>query len=145
MIRWTSAGRIVNYETTLHTVFYYRPPLDLHSRSSPLTDPRHALSALHTMATDLSEHSKCLPGEMLKFILDSNHRLLQASRLGQLLTQGRAPIQTPHFVAASSRGVVPHLAHDVLRKHTNISAVYMGLEDCEFYHTSAPSQRADYD
>ena len=91
------------------------------------------------MAEDYVNGLTLLPDEMLKFVLDSSHRALQAPRLGQLLTRGRAPVQTPHFVAATSRGVVPHLAHDVLRKHTDISAVYMGLEDCESL-TPVPAQ-----
>jgi hypothetical protein len=67
---------------------------------------------------------------MLKFVLEPSQELFSSPRLGKLLSSGRAPTETPHYAAATSRGVVPHLAQDVLQRHTNIRAVYMGLEDC---------------
>ena len=82
-----------------------------------------------------------LPDEMLRFVLESSHNLLRAPRLGQLVSHGRPPIHTPHYVAATSRGVVPHLSQDVFQKHTDISAVYMGLEDCECPPNLAPASR----
>ncbi|KAF2403081.1 tRNA-guanine transglycosylase [Trichodelitschia bisporula] len=51
------------------------------------------------------------------------------ARLGTLALRSRSPIQTPHYAANTSRGVVPHLAHDNLQKHTDIRALYLGLED----------------
>ena len=71
-----------------------------------------------------------LPDEMLRFVRESSHNLLDAPRLGQVLSVGRLPVHTPHYVAKTSRGVVPHLSQDVFQKHTDISAVHMGLEDC---------------
>lgn len=52
-------------------------------------------------------------------------------RLGTLAFKGRTPLQTPHYIALSSRGAVPHLSQDVMRKHTNIKGVHVALEDCE--------------
>ena len=83
------------------------------------------------MASKVTDDLTLLPDEMLKFVLETSHRIPQAPRLGHLLSHGRAPINTPHYVAATSRGAIPHLSHDVLTKHTDISATYMGLEDCE--------------
>jgi queuine tRNA-ribosyltransferase accessory subunit len=83
------------------------------------------------MADDTSSGMTLLPDEMLRFVLDHSPNLLHAPRLGQLLSHGRPAIHTPHYVAATSRGVIPHLSHDVLQKHTDLKAVYMGLEDCE--------------
>ena len=48
-------------------------------------------------------------------------------------------IQTPHYVAVTSRGVIPHLSPDVLQKHTRISLMYYGLEDCKFHIRAFPS------
>lgn len=53
------------------------------------------------------------------------------SRLGRLAFQGRTAIDTPHYIAVSSRGAVPHLSQDVMRDDTSISALYIALEDCE--------------
>ncbi|RMZ87209.1 hypothetical protein DV736_g5564, partial [Chaetothyriales sp. CBS 134916] len=79
-----------------------------------------------------------LPDEMLKFIVDRRSRLT-GPRLGRLLSKGRPPLQTPLYVAATSRGVVPHVAEDLLQRHTAVSAVYMGLEDfVEKCRTEAP-------
>lgn len=61
-------------------------------------------------------------------------RLLQSKhtagpRLGRLVCRN-VQIDTPAFIAPTSRGVVPHLSHDNLRDHTDIRGVYAALEDC---------------
>ena len=52
-------------------------------------------------------------------------------RLGRLLLRHGHAIETPHYLAITSRGVVPHLSQDNLQRHTNIKAAYLGLEDCK--------------
>lgn len=52
-------------------------------------------------------------------------------RLGRLSRAGRRDLDTPNFLAVSSRGVVPHLTPDVISAHTCIRGVHMALEDCE--------------
>lgn len=60
------------------------------------------------------------------------------ARLGRLTTAGSSvQIDTPSFLAPSSRGVVPHLSHDNLREHTAIRGVYVALEDCTLIHPLA--------
>ncbi len=73
-----------------------------------------------------------LPEEMLKFIVQHTATSECAARLSQLTVRGRTPISTPHYIATTSRGVIPHLSQDNLQKHTKISAVYLPLEDCAF-------------
>lgn len=51
-------------------------------------------------------------------------------RLGTLSLPGTRPIQTPNFLAITSRGVVPHISPDILRKKTSVNGVYVALEDC---------------
>lgn len=53
-------------------------------------------------------------------------------RLGRVTVEGRKPISTPHYVPLTSRGAVSHLTQDVVRDHTSISSLYVGLEDCMF-------------
>ncbi|KAI5854187.1 tRNA-guanine(15) transglycosylase-like protein [Tricharina praecox] len=50
------------------------------------------------------------------------------ARLGRLVARN-VQIDTPAFLAPTSRGVVPHLSHDNLRDHTDIRGVYAALED----------------
>ncbi|OQE24874.1 hypothetical protein PENFLA_c009G04825 [Penicillium flavigenum] len=52
-----------------------------------------------------------------------------APRVGKLTIPGRKTIATPHHVPLTSRGTVPHVAHDVMRDHTEINSLYAGLED----------------
>ncbi|KAH8702116.1 tRNA-guanine transglycosylase family protein [Talaromyces proteolyticus] len=52
-----------------------------------------------------------------------------APRVGKFVIPGRKIIQTPHYVAITSRGTIPHLAPDVIREHTSIGSLYLGLED----------------
>jgi len=54
------------------------------------------------------------------------------SRLGHLRFRNRTPIDTPHYVAVSSRGAVPHLSQDTMRNSTSIKGMYAALEDCEY-------------
>jgi len=53
-----------------------------------------------------------------------------APRLGELVTRHNA-LETPHYVANTSRGLVPHISQDIMRKHTDIRGVYLALEDCK--------------
>lgn len=61
------------------------------------------------------------------------------ARTGKLALEGRRAVETPNFLAITSRGAVPHITPDVLLEHTGIGGVHMALEDCEFsllWHTS---------
>ncbi|RMD43661.1 hypothetical protein DV735_g1472, partial [Chaetothyriales sp. CBS 134920] len=90
------------------------------------------------MASSAAISESQLPDEMLKFFLDRTSEF-GGPRLGRLLSKGGPPLQTPHYVAATSRGVVPHISEDLLQRHTSISAVYMGVEDfLEKSRTQAP-------
>ncbi len=57
-------------------------------------------------------------------------------RLGRLTLPARFPghrpriVETPHFVAATSRGVIPHLTPDNVAKYVAAVGSYIGLEDC---------------
>ncbi len=113
------------------------PSLDMDYRLVSCTEESysHVAGCPHIAMADTDSYNlSLLPEEMLRFVLESSRNLLRAPRLGQILSRGRPPIHTPHYIAASSRGVVPHLSQDVFQKHTDISAVYMGLEDCMFSH-----------
>jgi len=51
-------------------------------------------------------------------------------RIGRLVFQGRKELETPNFIAITSRGVVPHISPDVIAAHTQIGGIHMALEDC---------------
>lgn len=70
------------------------------------------------------------PDEMACFSLLEPAPPVLAPRLGRLAVAGRTPLRTPHYVAITSRGAVSHVSHDVMRDHTSISSLYIGLEDC---------------
>lgn len=74
-----------------------------------------------------------LPDDMFRFIVQHANSLESGARLASLTVQNRPSIQTPHYLVATSRGVIPHLSPDTLQRHTNISAVYVGLEDCRLF------------
>ena len=52
-------------------------------------------------------------------------------RLGRFALPGRRALPTPHYIAISSRGTVPHVSPDMLRWHTDVRGVYVALEDCK--------------
>ena len=69
--------------------------------------------------------------EMLNFtLLNPTTSSTLTPRLGNLAITGRKTISTPHYIALTSRGAVPHIAHDVMQKQTAIGSLYFGLEDC---------------
>ena len=51
-------------------------------------------------------------------------------RLGRLSFPGRDAIDTPNFIPASSRGVIPHVTPDMMRDYLSVNSVYAALEDC---------------
>ncbi|SPN99000.1 related to queuine-tRNA ribosyltransferase [Cephalotrichum gorgonifer] len=51
------------------------------------------------------------------------------ARLGKLCLPNRLPIQTPAYIAVTSRGTVPHLTADNLVKYTSFESAYLALED----------------
>lgn len=83
---------------------------------------------------DFAEAGKLaqLPDEMFSIIKSAQNGL--GPRLGRLGIAGRKTLETPHYLAITSRGVVPHLSQDTFTRDTNINGVYVPLEDCEFTH-----------
>ncbi|KAM7196496.1 tRNA-guanine(15) transglycosylase-like protein [Naviculisporaceae sp. PSN 640] len=66
-----------------------------------------------------------------------------AARLGKLALAGRKTvIDTPNFLASTSRGVVPHITPDNVKNHLHTGGVYMALEDFierpQQYYTRTP-------
>jgi len=58
-----------------------------------------------------------------------------AARLGKLALGGRKTvIDTPNFIASTSRGVIPHITPDNVSKHLHTGGAYMALEDCKSSH-----------
>lgn len=54
-------------------------------------------------------------------------------RLGRLTVEGRKDLETPGFLAITSRGVIPHMTPDVIAAHARLPGVYFALEDCRFH------------
>ncbi|CAI7652716.1 unnamed protein product [Penicillium bialowiezense] len=65
----------------------------------------------------------------MSFSLLESAAPILAPRVGKLALPARKAISTPHHVPLTSRGTVPHIAHDVMRDHTAINSLYAGLED----------------
>ncbi|KAH6611054.1 trna-guanine transglycosylase family [Trichoderma cornu-damae] len=75
------------------------------------------------------ENSSNMPGRKMFELVSSAAADGSAARLGKMSLPGKRAIETPNFFAVTSRGAVPHLTPDNLRKHTSVSGVYMALED----------------
>src|SRR5579862_6285480 len=80
--------------------------------------PSQKTIAANRKDMDVPEHGRPskLPDEMLSFsIAKSAGPNTVSPRLGALIIPRRKPIQTPHFLALTSRGAVPHISQDTLR------------------------------
>ncbi|MCJ1385407.1 hypothetical protein MMC17_008530 [Xylographa soralifera] len=67
--------------------------------------------------------------ELQSFQLQKHDALGDGARLGTLRFDDRTPIETPHYIAITSRGAVPHLSQDTMRDYSAIKGVYVALED----------------
>ena len=94
-----------------------------------------------SMATGDASQLAHLPDEMFTIIKATANHL--APRLGRLSPPGRKAIDTPHYLAITSRGVVPHITQDTFMRDTRISGVYVGLEDCKPALLSLQADSAD--
>lgn len=83
-----------------------------------------------------------LPNEMFSIIKSAgqmkNAGIGLGPRLGRLALPNKRIVATPHYLANTSRGVVPHITQDTFSRDTDIGAVYVALEDCEFAHYHQP-------
>lgn len=85
-----------------------------------------------TPGSDMPEAATAKEAEDMKFDLVktiAGHGV--TARLGRLAVPRREPLDTPNFLAVTSRGVLPHLTPDNLARHATFPGVYMALEDCE--------------
>jgi len=74
-----------------------------------------------------SERARKLAFEVLGHV-DPN---IINARLGRLSIAERRDVETPNFLAVSSRGVIPHMTPDVISASSKIAGVHMALEDCK--------------
>lgn len=80
--------------------------------------------------TDTTPTERGLPSNMVSFNILGSPASIMAPRTGSLSIAGRKALSTPHYIPLTTRGSVPHIAHDVMRDQTSISSLYIGLEDC---------------
>lgn len=83
------------------------------------------------MATQTPEQPPQAFGKPLTFDLRAYDSTDSGLRIGTLSFDGRRTINTPHYVALSTRGTVPHLSQDMMRDNSAIIGIYAALEDCE--------------
>ena len=81
------------------------------------------------MAKALGKGLDQLPEEMLSFVINSAAQRV-GPRVGTLNLRGRSPLRTPNFLGNTSRGAIPHLSQDTQLEHSQITALYLAIEDC---------------
>lgn len=75
---------------------------------------------------------KNVASKRLQFEIVSPERTLGlGERLGRLIVSQRNTVDTPNFLAITSRGVIPHITPDVIQEHLKLSGVHFALEDCK--------------
>lgn len=104
----------------------------------PATSPRplpctqcDSLVILYDQYNAMEHTDPNRPDSEMFTILNPAHSGLRP-RLCRLSVPNRQPIETPHYLALTSRGTVPHLSQDNFTRSTTIKGVYAGLEDCKF-------------
>lgn len=112
--------------------------LSLTSCSTASTTVPHATQDHVKMNGDAADMATSRAGF---HILKASTRGPASARLGTLSIKGRKSIETPNFVAMSSRGVIPHLTPDMVIKATDFGAAHMALEDCMYMSNTQVSLR----
>lgn len=79
----------------------------------------------------MQEHEVQLPLNSSSFALVKPLSDELEPRMGHFSFPGRHTFETPHYIAISSRGAVPHLSQDTMKDSTSIKGIYAGLEDCK--------------
>lgn len=79
----------------------------------------------------LEEVTKLAKRSLFEFLGGAEHAV--GPRIGRLAVNGRKDVQTPNFLALTSRGAVPHLTPDVITSTTEFPGVYTALEDCKIH------------
>lgn len=92
-----------------------------------------AMAARHTDQVSIESKSA------VSFDITSVESKNSGPRLARISFPGRKTIDTPHYLALSSRGTVPHLSQDMVRDNTAIHGFYVALEDCEFLDDRFPT------
>lgn len=77
----------------------------------------------------MSDHTQP-PADMFTILKSTASTL--SPRLGRLSLPNRNPIDTPHYLGQTSRGVIPHLSQDNYASQTSIKGIYTPLEDCMY-------------
>ena len=83
--------------------------------------------------------------EMTSFTVLSAAAQVMAPRVGTLALAGRQALATPNLVPLTSRGTVPHISHDLVRKETAMTSFYVGLEDCMWHPSAVLSSKIQAD
>ncbi|TGO23255.1 hypothetical protein BPAE_0138g00080 [Botrytis paeoniae] len=62
-------------------------------------------------------------------ILNTLDHNASGPRIGRITLEGRKDLETPDFLAITSRGVIPHMTPDVIAAHAKVPGVHFALED----------------
>ena len=103
--------------------WYHRQPLTFSRK--PLLN-RTFSRAPYIEASDVT-----IPIKTMSFNIKFSKVIGNGPRLGNLSTQTHNEIKTPHYIALSSRGAIPHISQDMLHDNTAVRGVFVALEDCE--------------
>ena len=67
-------------------------------------------------------------------IVGTHNSSASGPRLGRFSVEGRRPVETPSYIAITSRGLIPHLTPDNVKQCTLVPGIYLALEDCKNFH-----------
>ena len=98
-------------------------------RGHPFHGHDHQLVSMGSIDTNGVASVARLPDEVMFSIVKTSAKTT-GPRLGRLQIPGRRTLETPTFLALTSRGVVPHISQDTFATSTSIEGVYIPLEDC---------------
>ena len=99
---------------------------------SPTSGAQYLKRHLTTVRPDIATGRRMSTRKsLLDFKVDGDSRTIERPRLGHLKLGGRIDIETPHYIAPTSRGTIPHVTQDLVRDSTAIKAEYVAVEDCK--------------
>ena len=128
--------------TILHRLFMTNPLLGVYRTCYRATTAiRIPINSKTTIYKSFSSSQKAMSGSdaaeraIKPSVFSIINKSFEASsgtkaRTGNLELPGRQPIQTPNFLANTSRGVIPHISPDAILPQAPVPGVFTAIEDC---------------
>lgn len=103
--------------------------LPVYTPSSHISRRANFSSTVLTISSSEDSKGSSMPSAFTRLSSTTGDGSSKA-RLGELAFAGKDAIETPNFLAVTSRGVMPHISPDAIPSQVSFPGVFIAIEDC---------------